>query len=152
LPANWQYVDDLVNIRTINMKSIAFVARQFGVVSPIGTFGPLDLLTPLVSVVSVGTSITFKVTCATGYGNVNDRVIQWYYGTLLPSGQNGAPTAGPSTTNAATSSFTFTPPPGSSYVFCTVTDTFTGSIASARASAGLSNTAVADEWAGIYTH
>ena len=150
LPANWQYVDDLVNIRTINMKSIAFVARQFGVTSPIGTFGPLVSITPLTSVSTFGNTITFKATCTTGYGNVNDRTIQWYYGTLA-NGQLSAPTAGPSTTNAATSSFTFTVPHGSSYVFCVVTDTFTGSVASARASAGLSNTAVStSEWAGVY--
>jgi peptide/nickel transport system substrate-binding protein len=151
IPANWQFTDDLVNIRTINMKSIAFVARQFGAVSPIGTFGPLVTINPITSTISAGDNITFTATCASGYGNVNDRVIQWYYGTLT-NGQLGAPTAGPSTVNAATSTFTWSSiPAGASYVFCTVTDTFTGSIATARASAGLSNTAIAySEWAGIY--
>ena len=152
IPSNWVFVDDLVNIRTVNMKSIAYAARQFGVTSPIGTFGPLVTISPITSTISAGDKITFRATCASGYGNVNDRFIQWYYGTLLANGQNSAPTAGPSTTNSATSTFTWTiVPAGSSYVYCVVTDTFTGSIATARLTAGLSNTAVAtSEWAGIH--
>ena len=150
--SNWVFVDDVVNIRTINMKDIAYVARQFGTTSPIGTFGPLVTISPITSTISAGENITFTATCASGYGNVNDRVIQWYYGTLLPNGQNSAPTEGPSTTNSATSTFTWSNiPAGASYVFCTVTDTFTGSVAAARSSAGLSNTGIAySEWAAIY--
>lgn len=145
IPINWVFVDDLVNIRTINMKAIAFVARQFGVSSPIGTFGPLVTIKPITSVVSTGTGITFTATPLTGYGNPTGRVIHWYYGTLA-SGQLGAPTAGPT---GAT--FTFTAPAGSSYVFCTVTDTFTGAVASARTTAGLSNTVTTySMWAGVY--
>ena len=151
LESNWVFVDDLVVINTINMKSIAYVARQFGTSSPIGTFGPLVSITPLTKVISAGGSVTFTATCLTGYGNVNDRTIQWYYGTLLPSGQNGPATLGPTTTNAATSTFTWNSiPAGSSYVYVVVTDTFTGAVATARATAGLSNTATStSEFAGI---
>jgi len=151
IPSNWVLTDDLVNIRTVNMKSLAYAVRQFGVTSPIGTFGPLVTINPITSTISAGDNITFTATCASGYGNVKDRLIQWYYGTLA-NGQNSAPTAGPSTTNSAISTFTWSGiPAGSSYVYCVVTDTFTGSIATARITAGMSNTAVAtSEWAGIY--
>ena len=152
IPPNWQFVCDLVNIRTINMKAEAFVARQFGVSSPIGTWGPLVSISPITNVVAAGGSITFTATCATGYGNVNNRVIQWYYGTLLANGQNGPPTQGPTTTNSATSTFTWSNiPSGSSYVYCTVTDTYTGSVATARAAAGLQNVVtVTPMYAGIF--
>ena len=170
----WVFLDDLTNDRVINMKDLAFMAKDFGYTSPIGTFGPLVSLrastgtgivwgvngtanavtdtAPEVAIdMATGGSVTFTATCQFGYGNINDRVIQWYYGTLT-NGQLGAPTAGPSTINAATSTFTWSNiPAGSSYVFCTVTDTFTGSIATARTTAELSNTAVTTStWAGIY--
>jgi hypothetical protein len=151
IPAHWVFVDDLVNIRTINMKDIAFMVRQFGETSPIGTFGPLVTVNPQVNVVTAGSSITFTATCAKGYGNVNDRVIQWYYGTNS-SGPQPGPTTGPTTTNSQTSTFTWNNiPAGSSYVYCTVTDTFTGTVATARTTAGLSNVVTSMSMqAGIY--
>jgi len=148
LPANWVFVDDLVNIRTINMKAIAYVARQFGVTSPIGTFGPLVSIKPMINVVATGSPITFTATPVTGYGNPTGRVIQWYYGTLVATGANTL-TLGPTGTTFTWASV----PAGSSYVFCTVTDTFTGAVATARSTAGLSNTAITySEWAGIFAH
>jgi len=145
IESNWVFVDDLVNIGTINMKSIAYVARQFGVSNPIGTFGPLVTIKPVTSFVAAGSSLTFTATCASGYGNPTGRVIQWYYGTLA-SGQLGAPTAGPTGATFTLSSI----PAGSFYVFCTVTDTFTGAVATARTAAGLSNTATStSEWTSI---
>jgi hypothetical protein len=153
--SKWVFLDDVVVINTVNMKAIAYVARQFGVSSPIGTFGPLVSIkqNDTVSYIPAGTNVLFTATCLAGYGNVADRTIQWYYGTLT-SGQNGPATLGPSTSNAATSTFTWSNmPAGEDYVYCTVTDTFTGSIATARATAGLSNTVTAtSEWLGYTAH
>jgi len=152
IESNWVFVDDIVNIRQVTMRSIAFVARQFGAISPIGTFGPIFSESKTLPPISVspasytsGTSVTFTANLLTGYGVTAGRVIQWYYGTL-GNYTLAAPTAGPTGPT-----FTWTIPTGSSYVFCTVTDTFTGSVALARTAAGISNTAVTySPWVAVY--
>ncbi len=156
--ANWDFLADLVNIRTVNMKSMAYVIRQFGKASPIGSWGPLVTITPITSVVSTGSNIKFTATVDAFHGYAPGRLIQWYYGTLVTTGsqQNSAPTLVTSgvTSTAYSSTWTWTTvPAGSSYVYCNVTDTYTGSILTARLNAGFSLNPVTVEsmHASIYT-
>lgn len=144
LQPNWVFVTDLTNDRTVNMKDIAFVVRAFGDRSLIGTWGPLVSITPIQTGDApfyAGGSATFTATLPQRYGNPLNRVIQWYYGTLVTTGsqQNSAPTLVTSgvTSTAYSSTWTWTNvPAGSSYVYCSVTDTYTGSILTARLTAG----------------